>query len=108
MLKLHEAFVTKTLQEVAASNSVHSSETTSPQPQGEIAKILQKYISDNNNKENNQPTNENKTMNKKQVIRINENQLRQIVAESVKRALKEGKVVALSPVIFRYVKTNSG
>lgn len=33
--------------------------------------------------------NENKTMNKKQIIRLNENQLRQIVKESVKRVLKE-------------------
>lgn len=34
-------------------------------------------------------TNENKKMNKKQVTRINENQLRQIVTESVKIILKE-------------------
>lgn len=31
-------------------------------------------------------------MNKKQIIRINENQLKQIVTESVKRVLKEGEI----------------
>lgn len=41
------------------------------------------------NTENNQKTNENKIMNKKQVIRLNESQLKQIVTESVKRVLKE-------------------
>lgn len=35
-------------------------------------------------------------MNKKQVIRINENQLRKIVAESVKRVLKESQYSDLS------------
>ena len=40
-----------------------------------------------NNKKN--KNNKYKKMNKKQVIRINENQLKQIVTESVKRVLKE-------------------
>ena len=48
-LYVHEAFVTKTLFEDAASNSVHGSETTSPHPQGEIAKVLQNYVSSNKN-----------------------------------------------------------
>lgn len=39
---------------------------------------------------NYQEIKENKIMNKKQVVRINENQLRQIVTESVKRMLNEG------------------
>ena len=39
--------------------------------------------------ENNQQINENKTMNKKQTIRLNESQLRQIVKESVKKVLRE-------------------
>ena len=68
-LYLHEAFLIKNLQEIvatspvhdniiitsrqpqgenlfedAASNLVHGSETTSPHPQGEIAKILQNYV----------------------------------------------------------------
>ena len=43
----------------------------------------------NNDTENNQEIKENRTMNKKQIIRINENQLRQIVTESVTRILKE-------------------
>lgn len=43
----------------------------------------------NNDTENNQEIKENRNMNKKQVIRINENQLRQIVTESVKRMLNE-------------------
>lgn len=30
-------------------------------------------------------------MNKKQIVRINENQLKQIVTESIKRILKEGE-----------------
>lgn len=40
---------------------------------------------------NNEEIKENRNMNKKQVIRINESQLRQIVTESVKRVLNEGK-----------------
>lgn len=39
--------------------------------------------------ENKQRTNENRTMAKKQVIRLNENQLRKIVKESVKRVLND-------------------
>lgn len=117
-LYVHEAFVTKNLQEVAASNSVHGSETTSPQPQGEVAKVLQNYITNSKNKENNQTigmntivynngttraatkwthgadevVDENKTsrkFNKKQVIRLNEAQFKQIVTEAVKKVLKE-------------------
>lgn len=44
----------------------------------------------NNGTENNQEIKENRTMNMKQTIRINESQLRKIVTESVKRILKEG------------------
>ena len=40
---------------------------------------------------NNEEIKENRNMNKKQVIRINESQLRQIVTESVKRVLNEDK-----------------
>lgn len=40
---------------------------------------------------NNEEIKENRNMNKKQVIRINESQLRQIVMESVKRVLNEDK-----------------
>lgn len=49
----------------------------------------------NNNGENNQETNENKIMNKKQVIRLNENQLRQIVTESLKRVLNENNTFSI-------------
>lgn len=42
-----------------------------------------------NQTENNQEIKENRNMNKKQVVRINENQLRQIVTESVKKVLNE-------------------
>jgi len=42
-----------------------------------------------NNTENKQEIKENRNMNKKQTIRLNESQLRQIVTESVKRILKE-------------------
>ena len=48
-LYVHEAFVIKTLFEDAASNSVQGSETTSPHPQGEIAKVLQNYVCANKN-----------------------------------------------------------
>ena len=41
----------------------------------------------NNDTENNQELKENRNMNKKQVIRLNENQLKQIVMESVKEVL---------------------
>lgn len=44
-LYVHETFITKNLQEVAASNPVHGSvTTTSPQHQGEVAKVLQKFF----------------------------------------------------------------
>jgi hypothetical protein len=46
-------------------------------------------IADDNYRNNNQEIKENRDMNKKQVIRINESQLRQIVTESVKRVLNE-------------------
>ena len=48
-LYVHEAFVIKTLFEDAASNLVHGSETTSPHPQGEVAKVLQNYVNANKN-----------------------------------------------------------
>ncbi|MBQ5571788.1 MAG: hypothetical protein IIT38_02840, partial [Bacteroidales bacterium] len=48
-LYVHEAFVIKTLFEDAASNSVHGSKTTSPHPQGEVAKVLQNYVNANKN-----------------------------------------------------------
>lgn len=41
---------------------------------------------------NNQETNENKIMNKKQVIRLTESQFKQIVSESVKRIFSEGEL----------------
>lgn len=47
------------------------------------------------NTENNQETNENKITNKKQVIRLNENQLRQIVTESLKRVLNENNTFSI-------------
>ena len=43
-LYLHEAFITKKLQEVGASNLVHSSKATSPQPLGDIAKVLHNFL----------------------------------------------------------------
>lgn len=52
---------------------------------------LDNLLSQTEEIENNQETNENKIMNKKQVIRLNERQLRQIVTESVKRVLKENE-----------------
>lgn len=43
----------------------------------------------NNDTENNQEIKENRTMNKKQIIRIKENHLKQIVMESVKTILEQ-------------------
>lgn len=54
-LYLHESFLIKNLQEVAASNSVRRSNTSSPQPNGEIANILLKYILDKQQEEKNLP-----------------------------------------------------
>lgn len=89
-LYLHESFLTKNLQEVVASNSVHGNNVnaSSPQPQGEIAKVLQNFLISKQNNKNN--IKETKYMKKKQTIRLNEAQLRQIVKESVKRTMKEG------------------
>lgn len=42
--------------------------------------------------ENNQQINENKTMNKKQTIRMNEAQLKRVIAEAVKRVMNESKI----------------
>ena len=44
-LYVHEAFITKNLQKIVATSQVHNStDTTSPQSQGEVAKILRNYI----------------------------------------------------------------
>lgn len=51
--------------------------------------------------ENNNDMNENRTMAKKQVIRLSESQLIQIVKESFKRVLNEGKVINHKPYFFR-------
>jgi len=48
-LYVHETFLTKNLLEVVASNLVHGSETSSPQPQGDVAKILKNYLLANKN-----------------------------------------------------------
>ena len=64
---------------------LNSNKSVSINGQAPTQRIAQK----GNTIENNQQTNENKTMNKKQTIRLNENQLRRIVTESVKRVLKE-------------------
>jgi len=47
-------------------------------------------------------------MKKKQVIRINENQLKQIVMESVKKVLNEGKKVNNNPYFDEYYSGNGG
>lgn len=44
-LYVHEVFLTKNLLEVVATSPVHSSDnTTSRQPQGEVAKVLQNFL----------------------------------------------------------------
>ena len=54
-----------------------------------VAKHKRKREQKQAKKENNQEINENRKMNKKQVVKINEAQLNQIVAESVKKVLNE-------------------
>ena len=52
-LYLHESFLTKNLQEVVASNPVHESTASSPQPNGGIANVLQNYLITKHEVENN-------------------------------------------------------
>ena len=52
-LYVHEAFITKNLQEIVATSQVPSSiNTTSPQSQGEIAKILKNHLISKQNNQN--------------------------------------------------------
>lgn len=70
-------------QDASLTNHVFGGETTSHQHQGAMAKVAKEYQKNNN-------TNEIKNINmKKNVVKINENTLRQIVAESVKKVLRE-------------------
>lgn len=66
---------------------LNSNKSVSINGQAPTQRIAQK----GNTIENNQQTNENKTMNKRQVIRLNENQLKQIINESLNRILNEYK-----------------
>ena len=43
-LYLHETFLTEKIPEIAASSLVRSSNTASPQSQGSVAKILQRFL----------------------------------------------------------------
>jgi hypothetical protein len=86
-LYVHESFLTKNLQEVVASNSVRGSNASSPQPQGDIANILQNYLINKPTIENNN-IKENKKMNMSK-IRLSEAQLHRVIKESVKKVLKE-------------------
>lgn len=71
---------------------LNSNEIISINGQNPIDRIAKKA----NTTENNQ-INENRNMNKKQVIRINENQLRQIVKESVNKIVNEIKQLHQEP-----------
>lgn len=97
-----QLFTAQQIEEMVGDNIVHdganttsqSSDATNSTPLS-VAKILQKYLLGNRNEENNQPTNnqetnENKIMNKKQVIRLTESQFHQIVKETVKNVLRKG------------------
>jgi hypothetical protein len=102
-LYVHEAFLTKNLQEVVASSHVRdSNDATSRQPQGEVANVLINHLKNNtgvsgsgksqltdNNKTN---KNESKNMNKKNTIRLTESDLKRVISESLKRVLKEDYV----------------
>lgn len=93
-LYVHEVTLTKNLQgDVADSNAVHRDNNLVTHPQGEIAKVLQNYITANKSQENNSETNENKQYktryNMKKTIRLSEDDLHKIVNESVSSLLNE-------------------
>lgn len=70
-------------QDASLTNHVFGGETTSHQHQGAMAKVAKEYQKNNN-------TNEIKNINmKKNAVKLNENTIRKIVAESVKKVLKE-------------------
>lgn len=94
-LYVHEVTLTKNLQgDVADSNAVHRDNNLVTHPQGEIAKVLQNYITANKSQENNSETNENKQYktryNMKKTIRLSESDLHRVIKESLRRMLKEG------------------
>jgi len=96
-LYVHEVTLTKNLQgDVADSNAVHRDNNLVTHPQGEIAKVLQNYITANKSQENNSETNENKQYktryNMKKTIRLTESDLHRVIRESVKRVLRESSV----------------
>jgi len=95
-LYVHEVTLTKNLQgDVADSNAVHRDNNLVTHPQGEIAKVLQNYITANKSQENNSETNENKQYktryNMKKTIRLSESDLHRVIKESVNRVLREDK-----------------
>jgi len=47
-LYVHEAFAQENLQNLAASNSVHGGNSSSPQGLGEVAKVLQNAVTTKN------------------------------------------------------------
>lgn len=69
-------------QDASITNHVSGCDTTPHQHQGAMAKIAKDFQT--NNKEKNESMNM-----KKNVVKLNENTLKQIVAESVKKVLKE-------------------
>lgn len=90
-LYLHESFLTKNLQEVVASNSVHGNNVnaSSPQPQGEIAKVLHNYLISKQNEQNNDNNiKEHYMKSKTNKIRLTESDLHRIVENSVKKILE--------------------
>lgn len=99
-LYVHEAFLTKNLQEVVASSHVRdSNDATSRQPQGEVANVLINHLKNNtgvSGSGKSQLTDNNKTdincsknMNKKNTIRLTESDLKRVISESVKKVLRE-------------------
>ena len=62
-LYVHETFITKNLQEIVASSPVRDNDkVTSPQSQGESAKVLKNHIISKQNNQNLQQSNQNKAM----------------------------------------------
>ena len=95
-LYVHESFLTKNLQEVAASNSVRGSKASSPQPHGDVAKVLHNFISGKQNSKNHEEITENKTKTQykmKKTIRLTEADLRNIIRQCVNEAIDDKEAI---------------
>ena len=105
-LYVHESFPTKNLQEVVASSQVRGSKTSSPQPIGDVAKVLYNFLISKQNQEEApeqkkdeglDASKDNKEQNSKNITEsksnttpiLNESKIRRIVGESIRKVLNE-------------------